>query len=415
MENNFDDKLVRKFRESLENYPVNCPPEAWREFERYYLRKPPLLIALRRKYLPYVAAVVAITIISALFAVIYYQQKPTEASAVIGQTVPPEEPHTAVGSPADKNAPESASKPLPELLQTEISPPKSFSKPSRKPTPESVVPIKSAADRKQAAAVLSQTSRTFSEQSKDKEMLTLAPISPLPLIDNFPHPTVVPALQPFEPTESSGTKQAKVVKVLPGMQALAGMIKGQDVQKPVAFYGAGGGAELVLQPRLSLTASLQFVQTAYETPEKRFKVFNSVQRDPTGRQQFAPVYAEEVEYSRVRLNLIQFPLTFKYRVSKYLFFNIGSISYMSAAGSRSERVVQNTMMGRLHNSVKTSDGTFRPFGSVYASGGVRIPLQGVVLQAEPYFNLPLGNLVQDLPHTSLQWIGLHVGLYYNGN
>jgi hypothetical protein len=170
--------------------------------------------------------------------------------------------------------------------------------------------------------------------------------------------------------------------------------------------------ELFLQKKVAVSTSIQFAQTTYETPEKRFRVFNSLQRDPVGTQQLVPVYADETEYSRIRLNLVQVPLTIKYFIGKKIFFNAGGVSYWAVNGTHVEKVAQNTFLGRVQNPRQSVENTVQPFRTIYLGGGVRMPLKGATLQVEPHLNLPLGDLLQDVNNTSLQWIGLNVGIYY---
>lgn len=419
MENNFDDKLAQKFRESLENYPVAYEQGAWEQFNRNHLHKSPARMAALWQH-PALRIAAAVLIAAAgLSAVYYWRMLPPTASTEIvsAQTVPQDNrPQSAEENTTPAAVPDNNLQPNAEIAHKTM--------PLAKHTP-SVARQKNGASGKMLPAesipiiMASKSSPQQNLQSEQRQLLpsTAEPVMlaqvdllPLTLADSFSWQFPVLAVAHLPANDLATPQTGKVIKVQPGIQILSGITDGKTVNNHAAFYGVGAGVELFLQKKIAVSTSIQFAQTTYETPEKRFRVFNSLQRDPIGTQQLVPVYADETEYSRIRLNLVQVPLTIK--IGKKVFFNAGGVSYLAVNGTHVETVAQNTFLGRVQNPRQSVENTVQPFRTIYLGGGMRMPLKGATLQVEPHLNLPLGDLLQDVNNTSLQWIGLNVGIYY---
>lgn len=417
MENNFDNKLAQKFRESLENYPVAYEQGAWEQFNRNHLHKSPARMAVLWQH-PALRIAAAVLIAAAgLSAAYYWRMLPPKASTEIvsAQTVPQDNrPQSAEENTTLAAVPGNTLQPNAEVTQKIM--------PLAKHTP-SVARQKNGASGRTLPAESTPiiTALKSSPQQKSQQqlpstaepvMLTQVDLLPLTLTDSFPWQFPMLAVAHLPANDLATLQTGTVIKVQPGIQILSGITDGKTVNNHAAFYGVGAGVELFLQKKVAVSTSIQFVQTTYETPEKRFRVFNSLQRDPIGTQQLVPVYADETEYSRIRLNLVQVPLTIKYFIGKKIFFNAGGVSYWAANGTHVETVAQNTFLGRVQTPGQSVENSVQLFRTIYLGGGVRMPLKGATLQVEPHLNLPLGDLLQDVNNTSLQWIGLNVGIYY---
>ncbi|MCS7018395.1 MAG: hypothetical protein RMJ87_04585 [Cytophagales bacterium] len=409
MEKNFDDLLAQKFKTSLENYPVECPPHAWREFEKHYWKKQPYqLIAWWQQHTLRIAAAVLLTTTGILVWYYYAQQQQEPTTAITSIDVP-----RSAQNSADSTA---VWVPTPQPPIVALNTPNSPTMPSNQK--QAAVKTHSKTTKWRAATAALQDI-TIPEPNQfavaelpvtKTELVELAPtpLLPLPSSDTTTRLVATQALA----SNSATTQPVSILKIQPGVQLCSGVITGKDATVPSVFYGAGLGIEWWIQPQIALTTNLQMVQTTYETPKKRFRVFNSMQRDPTDRQQFSPVYAEETVYGRVRLNLVQIPLTIKCLIGRRFFLNTGGVSYIAANGTYAEKIVQNTLMGRLHHPVNSAAHTLQPFRTIYVGGGMRLPFKGAILHIEPHVNLPLGDLLHDVNNTSLQWVGMNLGLYY---
>ncbi|WP_250631386.1 porin family protein [Rhodoflexus caldus] len=421
MENNFDDKLAQKFRESLENYPVAYEQGAWEQFNRNHLHKSPARMATLWQHPALrIAAAVLIAAVG-LSAVYYWRMLPPTASTEIvsAQTVPQDNrPQSAEENTASAAVPDNTLQPNAEVAQKTM--------PLAKHTP-SVARQKNGASGRTLSVEstpiitasksipqknLQSEQRQLLPSTAEPVMLAQVDLLPLTLADSFSWQFPILAVAHLPVNDLATPQTGTVIKVQPGIQILSGITDGKTVNNHAAFYGVGAGVEWFLQKKVAVSTSIQFVQTTYKTPEKRFRVFNSLQRDPIGTQQLVPVYADETEYSRIRLNLVQVPLTIKYFIGKKIFFNAGGVSYLAVNGTHVETVAQNTFLGRVQNPRQSVENSVQPFRTIYLGGGVRMPLKGATLQVEPHLNLPLGDLLQDVNNTSLQWIGLNVGIYY---
>ncbi|WP_448519919.1 hypothetical protein [Rhodoflexus sp.] len=420
MNKDFDDILAKKIRESLDEYPVAYEAGAWEEFSRNYLKKPPVpIIPLWQRYTFRIAAAVLV-IVAALSSIYYSISQKTPADMVIAQQAPANTTeHLAL--PDDSDVAQASVTPLHTPLHTPLL--GSSSMPPQKTDSRSADLFAKGKSNIQTVANFRanpQPQVATVQPAPTATATTMAAIEPLSPIDLLPLVATdsllpqMPALAEIQTEAALRLPKTNVIKAVAGVQALSGIVMGSP-EKTTSFYGAGLGLDLFIQKKIALSTNLQFVQTAYETPARTFFVSSlSLQRNPLGAQS-VPGYAKETHYDRVKLNLVQLPLTMKYLISDQFFVNIGGISYMATNGTRIENVAQNTLMGRLHNSGSPApvENSIQPFRSLYLGGGVRLPMRNnIILQVEPNINLPLGNILQDVNHTSLQWIGLHMSLYY---
>ncbi len=420
-DDNFDDKLAQKFRESLENYPVAYEQGAWEQFNGNHLHKSPARMAVLRQHPALrIAATILIAAVG-LSAVYYWRVLPPTASTkmVSIQTVPQDnQPQNAEQNTTLAAVPDNTLQPNAEVAQKTM--------PSAKHTP-SVTRQKNGASVRTLpteSTLIITASKSSPQQNSHSEKRQLPPstaepvmlaqvdLLPLPLADSFSWQFPMLAVVHLPVNNLTPSQTGTVIKVQPGIQILSGITDGKTVNNHAAFYGVGAGVELFIQKKVAVSTSIQFAQTTYQTPEKRFRVFNSLQRDPIATQQLVPVYVDETRYSRIRLNLVQIPLTIKYFIGKKIFFNAGGVSYLAVNGTHVETIAQNTFLGRVQTPKQSVENTVQPFRTIYLGGGVRMPLKGATLQVEPHLNLPLGNLLQEVNNTSLQWIGLNVGIYY---
>lgn len=428
MENNFDDKLSQKFRENLENYPVSYEQGAWEEFNRNYLHKPSVrTIALWQHPALRIAASVLVAAVS-LFAVYYWRNLPTVASTEISaaQTPPQEsQPSTAKNHATLATIPDESVQTDAVIAQITVPPVKTIPSIIRQKDKE--LAVSATVEPVQAQMKLNshlqnnlQGKQLLSESGAlavvEPIILTKVDKLPLTLTDSFSWQFPVITATSLPVYDLATPQPGTVIKVQPGIQALSGIAGGTGVENTAIFYGAGAGVDLFLQKKLALTTGIQLTQTTYETPERSFRVFNNLRMDSVsaaiGTAQFVPVFADETQYSRVRLNLIQIPVTIKYLIGKNFFINAGAVSYIATNNTEVAQVAQHSFLGRVQNPVQTVENSIQPLRTIYLGGGVRVPLRKATLQVEPHVSLPLGDILQDVNNTSLQWVGLNVGIYY---
>jgi hypothetical protein len=421
MKNNFDDKLAKKFRDSLENYPVAYESGAWEQFEKYYLKKLPMrTIPLRQRYAVRIAVSALILLVATLGYFYYWQPNNNSPIKPFVANQPAKKPQpaaiTQLPAPSNiqniiANAPTNRKKQNKNIQNFEnqiVKTIKATSKPAKDTDNPSAL---NAALIESASIHPTLTNNDILTESKPV-MIHQLPLLPFLIANSFNRQLAIHTIAEAALFEPSNTQQATVIKLLPGMQFASGIVGGSSVESPVAFYGAGASVDLFLQKKLALAANLQLVQTAYETPQQRFRVFNNLRRDSIGTLQLVPVFAEETQYSHIRLNLIQIPLTIKYLSGKNFFLNIGGVSYIATNRTMVSKVARNSLMGQLHSPPSSVESALQPFRTLYLGGGIRIPLKNGILQAEPHVSLPLGNVLQNVNNTSLQWIGLNLGIYY---
>lgn len=395
MDKDFDDILARKIRESLNNYPVDYQPGAWEEFSRNYLQKPPLLMSLWRQYAVFRIAAALLTAAFGIGA-LYYGLRPDRS------TNAPKVTHSAAVVPSPQ-LPES----VPPTAELTVSASTTDRRKKKEVTTRALDPSKSIVAMQQADSLCVVATAHPNSADTLATLVAVAPL-PLPVADSILLPL------PSEIARQSNQEKQRIMQVMPALQTIGGIATGSP-EKIAVFYGAGLGADLFLHKKVALHAGLQFVQTSYQTPEKRFFV-SSLQRNPLGIQA-ALDYAEEVHYKRIRLSLIQLPLTIKFFIRDNFFINFGGVSYIAMQGTQVENVAQNTLIGRLHNNnnrTQTAAQQMHPFRSLYISGGVRLPVNHhLTLQLEPHVNLSTGDILPDVNHTALQQVGLNMSLFYS--
>jgi hypothetical protein len=428
MENNFDDKLAQKIRESLENYPVAYEQQAWEQFSRNHLHKPSVRkIALWQRPALRIAATLLIAV-AGLCAIYYWRsQQPAASADVIAAQATPQE---GLSSGADNRAhfatiPNDsaqldvaiAQKTVPPIKDT---PPidKQSNKKSFAPTPVESVQGRTKLNSNPQSLLPSEEQLAASAVVKTAEPVTLTQVDRLPLAlsDSFAWQFPVIAAAQLPVYDWATTQSGTVIKIQPSIQALSGIAGGAGVENAAVFYGAGAGVDLFLHKKLALTTGIQLIQTNYETPARSFRVFNNLKMDSVsaaiGIYRFVPVFADETQYARVRLNLIQIPVTIKYLIGKKFFLNIGGISYVATNKTQVAQVAQHSFLGRVQTPTQAIENSIQPFRTIYLGSGMRVPLKKATLQVEPHLSLPLGDILQDVHNTSLQWIGLNVGIYY---
>ncbi len=443
MKDNFDDKLAKKIRENLENYPVEFDPSAWTALQKSLQGMPVAKIPFW-KTLPFrmAASVVLVMSVGLACYLAFPSDEKNEANKLV---VPPTIQKTdstpkienqisnkAVakqaleanlengsennfGNTLEKNTALETQKPI----QTEIS------KQQKAVFSKQMETTNQKTDQIQVVALaVKNQNEQLKVQDKTLRMeameLVLQPNFTAELDKNlaFEKPTnIKAAILPTMLGDQSNPKQEMEIRFLAGIGTSAGITFGKDVSKTSFNYGAGVHTDLLLGKKMAISSGFQFTQINYETPTKIVYIDNPFHISsllPNNSQEISRQIAQN-QHTEGQWQVFQIPLTIKYFASRNLFINAGFLSYFLGGKSDYETISSDKIYGIQKNTVGTLEKrNFQPFAIAYVGAGFQKTFSKITLQIEPYMSLPLQEIGAE-GISSFSWAGISLKTYFGSN
>lgn len=448
MKDNFDDKLAKKIKASLENYPVEFDPSAWADLQKTWQGVPSVSVPFW-KTLPFrVAASVSALIVTVGLACYwgFDSDVKIEATKLVPPTIQNNDSSAQIENAnnrlaekvldtnvengleensqtlAKNNLPKNTAFETQKPIQTEISKPKKAVFLEKKEKTNEVQMI--------ALSVKSNEIPKDLPKSQDEVVSKIVRMEAKELVLESNFLTDLDKNLAFEKPENikkailpkaildaeSNPKQKMEIRFLAGVGASTGVTFGKDVNGAKVNYGGGVYGDLFLGKKIAISTGLQFTQINYETPQKIKYIENditvSLVPDPTKQQ------AQEIRQIRqheANWQVFQIPLTIKYFATRNLFFNVGAVSYYLGSNSGYETITYDRAYGMLKTGQgNLSERNFQPFAIAYLGAGFQKTFSKITLQIEPYMSLPLQEIGRE-GISSYSWAGLSLKTYFGSN